>query len=62
MDGDEVEMCEFAIGLGKQMKNPNILTLLDEEILVIAPSGLLHMELLCLYSCKDACYYGRRFF
>ncbi len=55
-------ICEFAIGLGKQMKNPNILTLLDEEILVIAPSGLLHMELLCLYSCKDACYYGRRFF
>ncbi len=27
-------MCEFAIGVGKQMKNPNILTLLDEEILV----------------------------
>jgi hypothetical protein len=56
-------MCEFAIGLGKQTKNPNILTLLDEEILVIAPSGLLHMEfLLCLYSHKNACYYGRRFF
>jgi len=44
------------------MKNLNILTLLDEEILVIAPSGLLHMEFLCLYSHKDACYYGRRFF
>jgi hypothetical protein len=39
-------MCEFAIGFGKQMKNPNILTLLDEEILIIAPSDLLHMELL----------------
>jgi hypothetical protein len=45
------------LDLGSPMKNPNILTLLDEEILILAPNGLLDMELLCLYSCKDACYY-----
>jgi hypothetical protein len=33
-----------------------------KRFLVIVPSGLLHMELLCLCSRKDACYYGRRFF
>jgi hypothetical protein len=41
----------------------NYLVLLDEDTLVIAPNGLLHMELLCLYSCKDALLlFVRRFF